>query len=449
MNIFEIYKKVDDFVNEKYSFLGLNRKREIKRLIFEISKKRKIFDPSFVPEFKNYNQFKRELLKIRYPYSIKEYSLNSFYLPNLELNEKEAFNPDQERNISEIIVEKKYLQNIILEKLKNKFPKAKFRFIDSFKEIKKFFSIENYNRRVEKIYIVEEVYDLLKNCPCTKRCISCNYYVLNLNFGCPMECQYCYLQSYQNFNGIIINPNIDDYINVLKSKFKNLKRKIRVGNGEFSDSLYYDDISEYSIRIIDGLKDLKNIYFEFKTKTDNVDNFFKVKPSENIVVSYSLNPDEIIKKTEFFTTSMDMRIECLKRLSNYGYNVGVHFDPIIKFDNWQDLYYKSIKTLFDNVDLNKIKWISIGSFRFAPETKKVIEKRFPDNIILDEEMIIDFDGKLRYPYSFRLKIYKTIIEFIKSFGYPLERIYLCMEKKKIWDEVGLKYQFRWEDESKS
>jgi spore photoproduct lyase len=228
-------------------------------------------------------------------------------------------------------------------------------------------------------------------------------------------------------------------------RFRNSKNKVRVGNGEFFDSLYYDDITEYSIKISKELGEFKNVYFEFKTKSINVDNFFKIKPSQNIVISYSLNPIEIIEKTEHRTPSFYERIECLKKLSEYGYYVGIHFDPVIKINGWEDFYYRCIKILFYNLDKKKIKWISIGSFRFAPETKKIIEKRFPDNIILDEEMVIDFDGKLRYPFFVRKNLYKKIIEFIISFGYPKEKIYLCMEEKRIWDEVSLKYQFRWED----
>jgi len=444
MNAFEIYKKVNEFVDKKYHFLGFNRKREIKRLIFEISKRNGKFAPSLIGEFKNYNQFKRKLIRMRYPFSYKEYPLDAFYLPLLELNEKEKF-VEMDDCVREIVVEKKYAESDIIIKLMNKFKKAKIFFIDSFKEIKKDFSIEKYNHRGRKIYVVEERYDFLKSCPCTKNCISCGYYVLNLGFGCPMECEYCYLQSYQNIDGIILNPNISSFIESIKMRFRNSKNKVRVGNGEFFDSLYYDDITEYSIKISKELGEFKNVYFEFKTKSINVDNFFKIKQSQNIVISYSLNPIEIIEKTEHRTPSFYERIECLKKLSEYGYYVGIHFDPVIKINGWEDFYYRCIKILFYNLDKKKIKWISIGSFRFAPETKKIIEKRFPDNIILDEEMVIDFDGKLRYPFSVRKNLYKKIIEFIISFGYPKEKIYLCMEEKRIWDEVGLKYQFRWED----
>ena len=68
----------------------------------------------------------------------------------------------------------------------------------------------------------------------------------------------------------------------------------------------------------------------------------------------------------------------------------------------------------------------MGTFRFKPELKYIIENRFPENEILDEELLPGYDNKLRYPSSLRYDIYKSMLDMFKKHSKKLP-IYLCME----------------------
>ncbi|MBI4982836.1 MAG: hypothetical protein HZC15_06890, partial [Candidatus Omnitrophica bacterium] len=83
-----------------------------------------------------------------------------------------------------------------------------------------------------------------------------------------------------------------------------------------------------------------------------------------------------------------------------------------------------------------IAWISVGTFRFVPQLKQVIERRFPQNIILDEALLPGFDGKLRYPYYLRREIYKKMLGYIFKHSRKL-KLYLCMEERRMWKDLGL------------
>ncbi|MEF3279708.1 MAG: hypothetical protein K6357_01910 [Elusimicrobiota bacterium] len=444
MNVYRLYDNISKIISSKYSFLGVNKRREIERLCFEIAKLRDTENLDFLPEYKNYTQFKNFLLKLRYDKFYNSKIKESLYLPKLEIEQEKSFVPKKNfREVKEIIVEKECLNSKIFANLSSKYPAAKVIHIDSFKDVKKSFDIEKYNRRSEKIYIFREEFDFIKRCPCTKRCVSCGYYVINLSFGCPLECEYCFLQGYQNFDGISFIANIDDFIRKTIEIFKFSKTKVRIGSGEFADSLAYDDITDYSIEIIKAFRGMENLYFEFKTKTVNLENLFKVSPSKNIVIAYSLNPQKIIDLTEHYTTSFKERLLAIKKIIEYGYSTAFHFDPLINIDDWERLYKDTFSEIFSVINPEDVRWISLGTFRFKPETKKVIENRFPDNIILDEEMFLDFDGKLRYPYELRKKMYREIINILKGYKFPLEKVYLCMEDEKIWRDVGIKPYFRW------
>ena len=72
--------------------------------------------------------------------------------------------------------------------------------------------------------------------------------------------------------------------------------------------------------------------------------------------------------------------------------------------------------------------------RFTPKTKDIIERRFPGNFILSEELIHGYDYKLRYPRKIRYKIYKTILDAIRK-KFKNVCIYLCMEDKHMWNSL--------------
>ncbi len=209
---------------------------------------------------------------------------------------------------------------------------------------------------------------------------------------------------------------------------------MRIGTGEFSDSLMLDHITEYSLSIIEFFDEHKSTLFEFKTKSSNIDNLLKAKHSGNIVTSWSLNPQKIIDKNEFLTAGLNERLVSARKCADAGYKVGFHFDPVIYFKEWEREYADVIDLLFSKIRPLDIAWISIGTFRFKPKLKLIIENRFPDNDILDEELLLGYDNKLRYPYKLRYNIYRFLLDTLKKHSKKL-RIYLCMEEASIWEKL--------------
>ena len=69
-----------------------------------------------------------------------------------------------------------------------------------------------------------------------------------------------------------------------------------MGTGEQTDSLSLDDISRYSEKLISFFNTCPHWLLEFKTKSHNVQNFEDRPHKGNIVVSWSVNPKEIVEK---------------------------------------------------------------------------------------------------------------------------------------------------------
>ena len=95
-------------------------------------------------------------------------------------------------------------------------------------------------------------------------------------------------------------------------------------------------------------------------------------------------------------------------------------------------YENVIAAIAAHVPADRIAWISLGSLRFPPALKPVIQERFPHSRLLYEEFIPGNDGKLRYFKPLRTEQYKAVIDKInKDFGKKIP-LYFCMEGKAMW-----------------
>lgn len=439
-------KTIPSKIVKLYPHFGTNKIREITRLVFEILKRENI-DFDKIKEYfheKNFENLKKALLKRRYPDAYKRREISSCYLPQLEVNKKNILKISKSGFYPKrIYVEKNVKNSWLRKRLTEKYPSIKTIEIESLKDFTSKLNAQPspsiYNARSQNIFIVKEKYDFFKRCPCTKRAVGCGYNIFNLAFGCIFECTYCYLQEYTNTPGIILPENVENFFD----RFSDFKRPgMRIGTGEFSDSLMIDDITGYSLPIIDFFAGHTDVQFEFKTKSDNIKNLLDRKHAGNIVVSWSVNPEKIINKNEFYTTNLEGRLAAMSKCKNAGYKIGIHFDPVFYYPEWENDYSELIDSIFSVITPKDIAWISIGSFRFKPETKKIIEARFPSNDILDAELLPGFDGKLRYTDSARFILYKSLITLLHKHSKKLP-IYLCMEEIKMFKWLHIAFHPYW------
>jgi spore photoproduct lyase len=324
----------------------------------------------------------------------------------------------------------------LARRLADLFPKACFEVIESYKHFVagKTFAPQDYNHRLETFFVVHERYDFFKACPCSNAVKSCGYHNVNLGFGCPFECSYCFLQNYTNAPGIVFPANLADFFKA----FEGYRQDIRVGSGETTDSLAFDHITEFSPKLVEFFCRRPQTLFEFKTKSANVDRLLSVEAAPNIIVAWSVNPESVISQEEFFTASLAERLKAAGKCARAGYSTAFHFDPIVVYPGWERDYAEVVDRIFAAVPEEGIRWISLGTLRMTPEQKKMIENRFPENTILDAELLIAPDGKVRYHESVRRDIYRKMLGLLRQHT-KREIIYLCMEPVGMWQDVGVRF----------
>jgi len=285
--------------------------------------------------------------------------------------------------------------------------------------------------------------DFLKPCPGTRNYICCGYQILHVGINCPMDCSYCFLQSYLNQPSLRIFSNLEDKLDAVHSTIDtNPNRIFRIGTGEFTDSLALDYLTGWTDMLLPVFAQKNNCILELKTKTTSVEKLIQKRNlGGRIVAAWSLNTPRIIAQEERHTAALEERILAARQCQQAGFVVAFHFDPLIYYPDWREGYDAVVQLLEQHIDPERVIWISIGSFRYMPDLKQVIQRRFPETHIFNGEFIPGLDGKLRYFKPIREEMYGQLFERLCRWHRDLG-VYLCMESDDVW-----RHSFGWSPET--
>jgi len=277
--------------------------------------------------------------------------------------------------------------------------------------------------------------EFLKPCPCTPEYIGCDYYVMNLVTNCILECTYCILQAYLDSPVIHLFTNIEKVFPQLDTFLgENPGEFYRIGSGELSDSLIFDEITGTASQLIAYFRNTSNAVLELKTKTVNINHLLHLPHEGRTVLAWSLNPSDAASREEIHSSPPPDRIRAAAQCAHEEFPVAFHFDPIIHYQGWEEGYTQIITDMLDSVPHQNIVWISLGTLRFMPELKTISEIRYPGSSIFYNEFIRGMDGKCRYFIDLRLKLYRKIVNEIRRRA-PDIPLYFCMESRDVWNDV--------------
>ena len=273
----------------------------------------------------------------------------------------------------------------------------------------------------------------VKDCPGTRHYNCCGYKILHMATYCTMDCAYCILQSY-------FHPPVLQYFVNQDSLFQEVralgqkKEVIRIGTGEFTDSLIWDMWTDLSTRLIAEFGKQRRAVLELKTKTTGIAKLKGLPHKGKTIAAWSLNTPRIVRSEERGTATIEARLRAAAKCIQWGYPVAFHFDPLVIYDGWEKEYRGVLKHLFATIPPQHIVWISLGSFRFIPSLKPIIQRRFPRSKITLGEFITGLDNKMRYFKPLRIELYRKMSQWICELA-PEASVYLCMEDDEVWQKA--------------
>lgn len=283
------------------------------------------------------------------------------------------------------------------------------------------------------LYITRNRGAVVRECPGTSHYTCCDYTILHTGTFCTMDCSYCILQAYfhppvlQYFAGLdVLSQGLDQVF--AKNKI------LRIGTGEYTDSLIWEPVSLSPRFLVEKFAGQDRAALELKTKTVNVSSLLDLDHRGKTILSWSVNTPEIIRTEERGTAALAARLETAKAAAAKGYRLAFHFDPIVLYEGCESEYEQVVRSIFSHVSPQDVVWISIGTFRFMPQLKPMVENRFPDSTIPYGEFILGLDNKMRYFKPLRIAMYKRLAKVFEEIA-PDVMVYFCMEDQEVWEKT--------------
>jgi spore photoproduct lyase len=267
-------------------------------------------------------------------------------------------------------------------------------------------------------------------CPvASEKTVCCNLRTIDAVESCAFGCSYCTIQTFYR-DRVVIDNNLAEKLEKIKL---DPGRRYHIGTGQSSDSLVWGNRNGMLDNLMTFVRRNPNVLLEFKTKSDNIEYFLNNDIPENIVCSWSLNPQIIIDHEEHYTASLERRLNAARVVADIGIKVSFHFHPIIYYQGWKEAYSTLAETILSRFRPEEILFISFGSVTFIkPVIKKIRERGLPTKI-LKMEFTTDPHGKLTYTDAIKVEKFSTMYETFKSW-HDKVFFYLCMEKALLWEK---------------
>lgn len=296
-----------------------------------------------------------------------------------------------------------------------------------------------------KYILEEEENTLLGRCPvASEKTRCCNLQTLDAVKNCGFACSYCSIQSFYTEGKIVFQK---DFAEKLKNLEIDRNRIYHIGTGQSSDSLMWGNKYGLLDALFEFAERYPNVILELKTKSDNISYFKKHRIPENVLVTWSLNTDTVIKAEEHLTASLERRLTAARAAADRGALVGFHFHPMVHYKNWEEDYREIFSYIQRAFTPEETVLISIGTLTFIKPVIKELRKQKIKSKILQMPME-DASGKLSYPLDIKRNMFKTLYDSFSSEWKEKVFFYMCMEEKSLWPDVfGYTYDTNEEFES--
>lgn len=286
-------------------------------------------------------------------------------------------------------------------------------------------------RRQVRLVEGEAPRSVFGRCPAySDRTVCCGLYTIDAVLGCPFDCSYCTIQTFY--------PDTAEHPQDLRQRLAQINldpdRFYHLGSGQSSDSLAWANRGGILDALLELAERWPNALLELKTKSDHVQPLLDRAIPPNVVCSWTLNAETIVRNEEHNTASLAQRLDAARRVADRGVTVAFHIHPLVYFDPWQREYTDMTEQLLRRFTAEEVAFVSLGTMTFIKPVAQQIRRRGGQTKALQMEMGKDPHGKLTYPDPIKLALYRHLYGALQPW-HARVFIYLCMEKASIWREL--------------
>ncbi|PJZ62873.1 SPL family radical SAM protein [Leptospira adleri] len=206
------------------------------------------------------------------------------------------------------------------------------------------------------------------------------FYYNALVLNCLYNCSYCYLQGMYSSANLVVFVNNEEYIEETKEQLK-LAKPLYLCISYDTDLLALENTLGYCKEWILFANSNPDLILELRTKSANFKSIADLKPTENVILAWTLSPESVIREHEPLTPRLSSRLKNIKDALDAGWQVRLCLDPILAIPNWKKVYSQFVRQIFESIDGNRLREISLGVFRMNSDYFKNSKRRRSDSYL--------------------------------------------------------------------
>lgn len=193
--------------------------------------------------------------------------------------------------------------------------------------------------------------------------------------NCIYDCDYCYLQGMYPGGNPVVFVNLEDYFAELDQLLA--KHPVYLCCSYDSDLTALSGILPHAEAFCRYALEHPNLRLELRTKSAALPFIRQLPSAKNIIMAFTLSPQEIISRYEHFTPSLRARLATAKDAARKGFSLRLCFDPVLDVPNAETLYSTLVDQTFEVLSPEEITDISLGVFRLSKDYLKQLKKAKP------------------------------------------------------------------------
>ena len=328
--------------------------------------------------------------------------------------EDKVFDEKRENTLdtSVIYVEKSVRNHPRTEEILLRFPDAEILKIASYKDV--YYhpdSNTDNNAKIHMILAEKRGNGIIPGAPVCQDFDERYFYYTSCSTGCVYDCEYCYLKGMYPSRDLLIYVNIEDIFAETEKMLES--HKVYLCLSYDTDLFALESITGYTGLWSTFVRSHPGLLAECRTKCARTDLWESIEPCERMIFAFTLSPDEVIGRFEHRTPSLAARIACIREAMERGFTVRLCFDPMLRIPGWREAYARMVRLVSEELDLNRVRDISVGTFRISKDYIKRLRRVEPDSAAVQYPFVNEA-GVYGYPQAQRNEMTEFMIRELKE-----------------------------------
>lgn len=222
--------------------------------------------------------------------------------------------------------------------------------------------------------------------------------------NCLYDCDYCFLQGMHRSANILVHVNRGDYLEALDDAVARLGG-LYLSISYVTDLLGFESQLGMTERWIAAIRSRPAVEMEIRTKSDGYGRLASLEPLPNVILTWSVSPDEVAREHESGTAAFQQRLFDASRAARRGWRVRLCFDPVIVTPDWRDRYARALDAVARRLPDGSVEALSFGVFRMHPDFLARLDGAGPRAVRYRESATGRDGGPASYPETVRAEVF--------------------------------------------